>query len=119
MVPRAAVLPPQPASRAAEGVMDEAEWLSCTDPEPMLVFLRGEASARKLRLFAVACCRRFLPIADTLHAALDVAEEVAEGVIDPELADSWDQWQIMCSEEGGAVSCAVLEALREDLGEDG
>jgi hypothetical protein len=38
--------------------MTEAEWLACTDPTPMLYFLGGEASVRKLSLFACACCRR-------------------------------------------------------------
>src|SRR5262245_47261634 len=39
-------------------VMTEDEWLTCTDLLAMLVFLRGRAGARKLRLFATACCGR-------------------------------------------------------------
>jgi hypothetical protein len=41
--------------------MTEAEWLAGTEPEKMLAFLRvirAQASERKLRLFACACCRR-------------------------------------------------------------
>src|SRR5262249_43298229 len=42
--------------------MTEREWLEGADPWPMLEWLRDEASAqiataRKLRLFACACCR--------------------------------------------------------------
>src|SRR5689334_6307564 len=45
----------QPVPRRA--IVTEDEWLTCTDPKPMLAFLGREASARKLRLFACACCR--------------------------------------------------------------
>jgi hypothetical protein len=60
----------------------EAEWLTCADPLPMLEYLRGSerASARQLRLFAVACARRLgernHPLA---RAAVDVAERFANG----------------------------------------
>jgi hypothetical protein len=38
--------------------MTEAEWLACDDPKPMLEFLRGKASDRRLLLFLCACGRR-------------------------------------------------------------
>ena len=37
--------------------MTEHEWLTATDPEPMLEFLSGKASDRKLLLFCAACAR--------------------------------------------------------------
>jgi hypothetical protein len=63
--------------------MTEAEWLSGTDSSRMLGFLLGKASARKLRLFAVACCRDarlFGWLAEPRNReAVAVAERFAEG----------------------------------------
>jgi hypothetical protein len=66
--------------------MTEAEWLACTDSQPMLAFLWGKACARKLRLFAVACCRRIarlLPGQESSEAVL-VLEGLADGNASPE-----------------------------------
>lgn len=69
--------------------MTEEEWLACTEPTPMLEFLRGpltvatkelfgrlvpiegyrqqRISQRKARLFVSACCRRLWPLLDDAH----------------------------------------------------
>ena len=51
--------------------MTDAEWLACTSPEDMLDVLR-DTSARKLRLFAVACCRRIWDLISEAPARLVV-----------------------------------------------
>lgn len=68
--------------------MSESEWLVCADPLPMLQFLVGKASERKLRLFAVAWCRRaweFLEPAGC-RRAVEISESYADGLASvPEL----------------------------------
>jgi hypothetical protein len=61
--------------------MDEARWLRCQDPGPMLELVRDEAGDRKLRLFVVACCRRLWPLLEDerSRAAVDLTERFAEG----------------------------------------
>jgi hypothetical protein len=62
----------------------EQEWLACTDPQPMLEFLRDKASDRKLRLFAVAACRhRYRDMVREFPAcreACEAAERDADGL---------------------------------------
>jgi hypothetical protein len=62
--------------------MDETEWLACESVGDMLRVFPASASARKLRLFAVACCRRLPGLAERSVEALDVAERHAEGLVD-------------------------------------
>ncbi len=61
--------------------MTEGEWLSGTNPDLMLRFLEGKASARKVRLFACACCRAIAPLiaGDPAWRAVAVAERFADG----------------------------------------
>jgi hypothetical protein len=61
--------------------MTEAEWAGAADPHPMLQYLRGQASDRKLRLFAVVCCRRVWRLLDGKQdrQVVKTAEDHADG----------------------------------------
>ena len=69
-------------TRPREAHVTDAEWLSCDDPTPMLAYLEGKASDRKLRLFAVACCRRvWEALNEDGRRAVEAAEGFADGLI--------------------------------------
>src|SRR5262249_28862582 len=57
-------------------------WLASADPGPMLDYLGERISERKLRLFAVACCRRHWALlgGEYARSAVEAAEGFAEGV---------------------------------------
>src|SRR5262249_20739789 len=63
--------------------MTEGQWFACTEPIAMLEFLRDggmPAEARKLRLFAAACCRRACHLLDAgARDAGEGSEQVAHG----------------------------------------
>jgi hypothetical protein len=72
--------------------MTEQEWLVCTDPRPMLDFMQGKASDRKLRLFASGCCHQFdaflfIPEARTTRPSVLVAEQFADGWVTEQVLD--------------------------------
>jgi hypothetical protein len=64
--------------------MTEADWLACADPEPLLELVRHKASDRKIRLFAVACCRRVWSSFEheEFRDAVRKAEAFADGLAD-------------------------------------
>ena len=65
--------------------MTEHEWLACTDPKPMLEFVRGKASDRKLRLFTCACVRRVWAVLPPglPHEVVRVSEDYADSQAAP------------------------------------
>jgi hypothetical protein len=70
--------------------MTEAEWDVCTDPTPMLEFLRGKASDRKLWLFSYACCGRLDFGLAAEVAAASWCEE--ENQLNRGILDTWERY---------------------------
>jgi hypothetical protein len=89
--------------------MTEAEWLTCSDPEPMLEFLRDKASSRKLRLFAAACCRSIWPL--LLDERSRKAVEAAECFANGELSE--EEWEVAHLGAGDAFQTAKSPACRD------
>jgi hypothetical protein len=60
--------------------MTEAQWRNCTSPEALLNHLTRRASERKLRLYAVGCCRRIwhLLTDDRCQHAVNKAQDFAD-----------------------------------------
>jgi hypothetical protein len=74
--------------RRGKYAMTEAEWLACTDPQPMMEWLREDLGGarrrcgrRKLRLFACACLRGIWPLLRKAGSrmAVAIAERYADG----------------------------------------
>jgi hypothetical protein len=72
--------------------MTESDWNSCTDPRPMLEFLQGKVSDRKLRLFGCACCRQVWSLLSDKYSrkALTTVERYADAEVSGEkLGFAW------------------------------
>jgi hypothetical protein len=103
--------------------MTEAEWLDCSETWPMLQDLRGKTSARKLRLFACACCRRIDEryIEPASRHLLETTERFAERLAKkPALqaaAEALQEVRVQRTPDGAIVSTArdnpPLERARE------
>lgn len=59
--------------------MTEEEWLACEDPQEMVRYLRHNASARQLRLWACAFARNEYGDSQELMEAVRIAEDWADG----------------------------------------
>src|SRR5262249_34450470 len=71
-------------SAACEGrAMTEPEWLTCTEPGPLLGHLGMRASERKLRLLGASCAQRVWHLleAESLRAAVEALERFADGLM--------------------------------------
>src|SRR4051794_37454541 len=98
--------------------MAEKKWLSCTDPEKMLDFLRGKGSDRQFRLFACACCRRAWRFMkdERSRAAIEVSERYADGeATDEDLMDAeGDAWDA-AGGEGAGSKCESAAWAASDI----
>src|SRR5437868_6997402 len=59
------------------------EWVGHIDPNWILELIRSNATDRKLRLYACACCRRILHLLGNQHDhnTIQVAEAVADRLL--------------------------------------
>jgi carbon storage regulator CsrA len=75
-------------------------WARGMDPRQMLVLLPGTTSARKLRLFAVACARRVEGVWNqgTRLDVLDLVERFADGLACPELPGALHRLSVLAAE---------------------
>jgi hypothetical protein len=81
-------------------VETETEWLTCTDPQPMLMFLRGNSTDRKGCFFEAACCRRIWHLLrdDRTRAAIEALERYADdATLFLEMVELTDQVDAVCN----------------------
>jgi FAD/FMN-containing dehydrogenase len=67
--------------------MTEAEWRSCSHPDPLLENLWDDGRGRELRMFAVGCCRMIWPhmLDPRSRAAVELAERMTREEVPDEL----------------------------------
>jgi hypothetical protein len=101
-------------ARPRDEHMTEAEWLAGKEPLPMLEFLRGKVSDRKMRLFACAYGRA---VRESQHllgpSTAAVGERFADGLAsEQDLTSARRQWAIT-PEEIGPVHASAYQGAWE------
>jgi hypothetical protein len=105
--------------------MNEDQWLSCTDPTPMLDFLRGSgrASEGRFRLAACACVRQGawdLLRDERCRAALDAREGYEDGLVaETDLKKAQlEAWRALVDAlDAGRSTVAAVRSAAEAVGE--
>lgn len=98
--------------------MTEEEWLTGSDPEPLLRYMVGKASNRKARLFIVWCCRQCDLFSDLRFvAAINLAERLEEASTKERDAVEAGIWEAQDDDEEYAnhylVPFSVIDLLRD------
>jgi hypothetical protein len=102
------------------------EWDASDEPGRMLAFLGKNLSARKLRLFGVACCRHIKDLSPTDAARYTAAEAFAEGrlkaddlrrswnILGPAYLETAEDWAWAWAKPRGSV-CTLKRPIRATL----
>jgi hypothetical protein len=94
----------------------EAEWLAATDPAPMLEFLKGTVSDRKLRLLTVGTCQQIWHIVPKrCRIACGALELYADGLISTgKYQEAWSEADVesrMCAQDPPNATTYAAESV--------
>ena len=92
--------------------------MESSHPARMLAFLRGRATERKMRLFAVGCCRRICHHLenDHLRGAVDLAERFADGLVaDSERKRVYEHLLDYYGQDWAHVPAAVEDTVNDKI----
>src|SRR5205085_1365205 len=91
-------------------------------PARILDFLRGRASERKLRLFALACCRRIWGqlVGGKSREALELAESYVEGLVSDKrmTAAAWGLRRRNLAGTAASVAIQMCDQVRHSYWND-
>jgi hypothetical protein len=95
--------------------MSESDWDGCTDPAPMLEFVDGRLSDRKVRVLVTGCARQVWHLLTRKERKnLEASERYADGSIT--LAELKRAWKLPAGTFEAGVDAVVPDAYRPLVG---